>query len=126
MARFTLPLWLPSMMSVLLTGMVTDGALFQLPGPYQLRLPLMTVLPTRLPLLSYTLVPVTVPLRLKLPTLKARLPLLFVAVPPVKLPPPCSTRLPCCTSTCPADWLNTTPWKRVWLVLVPADLRKIP
>ena len=54
------------MSKVELGVIVTSGAPFQVP-PTQVNAPSMTVEPTRLPTFCQVLVPVTVPLRLKLP-----------------------------------------------------------
>ena len=66
----------PITRTVLLAGMVTTAP-FHRP-PTQVKLPWMTFAPTRLPLFSQVLVPVTVPFTLKPPTDKTVRPNLFV------------------------------------------------
>ena len=51
---------------MVLVVMVTDAAPFHTP-PTQVKAPLMTFVPTRMPPVCQVLVPVTVPFKLKLP-----------------------------------------------------------
>src|SRR5216684_5818735 len=69
----------PAAMTVLLEAMVTEAAPFQTPAT-QVKAPLMTFTPTRLPAFSTTLLLVTVPLMLKLPADRYVVPVLLVVV----------------------------------------------
>ena len=114
----------PATVTVLLGAMVTT-ALFQLPAA-QVKVPLMTFVPTRLPAFSTTLPLVTAPLMLKLPPFRYVVPVpLLVTEPPVKLPLPCNRMLPVRALNSPPIWLNRTPPANTVLP-VPADLRQVP
>src|ERR1022692_21365 len=114
----------PSTVTVLLLVMVTT-ALSQLPAT-QFKAPLMTLLPTRLPAFSTTLLPVAVPLMLKPPAFRYIVPTpLLVMEPPVKLPLPCNRILPVCALNRPLVWLNRTP-PAITVLPDPADLRTVP
>src|ERR1035438_1837545 len=114
----------PATVTVLLLVMVTT-ALYQVPAA-QVRVPLMTLVPTRLPAFSTTFPLVVAPLMLKLPAFRYVVPaLLLVMVPPLKLPPPCNKILPVSALNRPLVWSNRTPAAKIVLV-VPADLRTVP
>src|ERR1035441_10230576 len=113
----------PATITVLLLVMVTT-ALSQLPAT-QFKAPLMTLLPTRLPAFSTTLLPVAVPLMLKPPAFRYVVPTpLLVMEPPVKLPLPCNKILPVCALNRPLVWLKRAPPAKIVLP-VPADFRTV-
>src|ERR1035438_4424328 len=80
-----------------LVAIVIGPPLFHTPTT-QFKPPLITLLPAaKVPPLIWTLVEVRVPLIRNPPPLSTSVPV-FVAVPPVKLPPLCSSTRPPCTS----------------------------